>query len=172
MEETHPQHIDQFPGDGGNDGNVHIKPEVKEQETDEGMSPPDMKRKSSSVDEDARLAAELHAELNGGRPVRGGAAKPKKAGAVKGKRANAKKKSKDIVESDLSGADEPVKKKRKANPNNAFMRPLVLSAPLAAFIGEPQACSMDKSARHESDWLTPDRCPVPRSSRRFGPTSS
>lgn len=134
------QHIGQLPDGDSNGADVRVKPEVKEEETEEGMSPPDMKRKSSSVDEDARLAAELHAELNGGRPVRGGAAKPKKASAVKGKRANAKKKSKDIVDSDLSGAEEPVKKKRKANPNNAFMRPLVLSAPLAAFIGEPQVC--------------------------------
>jgi upstream activation factor subunit UAF30 len=141
VEEVYPQHIGQLPGNDSNGGNFHIKPEVKDEETEEGMSPPDMKRKSSSVDEDARLAAELHAELNGGRPVRGGAAKPKKAGTVKGKRATAKKKSKDIVDSDLSGAEEPVKKKRKANPNNAFMRPLVLSAPLAAFIGEPQVCS-------------------------------
>jgi len=138
VEEVHPQHSDQLPGNDSNGGNFHIKPE-NDGEAEEGMSP-DMKRKSS-VDEDARLAAELHAELNGGRPVRGGTAKPKKAGAVKGKRATTKKKSKDIVDSDLSGAEEPVKKKRKANPNNAFMRPLVLSAPLAAFIGEPQVCS-------------------------------
>jgi upstream activation factor subunit UAF30 len=90
------------------------------------------------VDEDARLAAELHAQLNGGRATR--TSKPK---AAPRKRSSGKKKSKDTVDSDISddernGGAEPAKKKRKANPNNAFMKPLILSAPLAAFIGEPQ----------------------------------
>ncbi|KAA8909318.1 SWIB/MDM2 domain-containing protein [Sphaerosporella brunnea] len=96
------------------------------------------KRKSpSSVEEDARLAAELHAQLNGGRATR------KKAPATtKAKRTTKKLKSRDTVESDVSGDEDangkPIKKKRKANPNNAFMKPLILSEPLAAFIGESQ----------------------------------
>lgn len=82
------------------------------------------RKSSSSVDEDARLAAELHAELNGGRPSRGTAkAKPGKKAAAK-KRAT-KKKSSDTIDDDLSGTEngegQLVKKKRKANPNNAFM---------------------------------------------------
>jgi len=95
------------------------------------------KRKSPSVDEDARLAAELHAQLNGGRPSRASKPQPKKKTTAKGKRV---KKSADKVESDLSGQENggKPKKKRKANPNNAFMKPLILSAPLAAFIGESQ----------------------------------
>jgi upstream activation factor subunit UAF30 len=116
---------------------VDVKPNVKAEVKDEGSSSPepaysnagsaspftDKKRKSSSsVDEDARLAAELHAQLNGGRPLRGAAkSKPTKKTAAKKR---SKKKSKDTVDSDLSGGengDAPVKKKRKANPNNAFM---------------------------------------------------
>ncbi|KAF8538512.1 hypothetical protein BDD12DRAFT_149162 [Trichophaea hybrida] len=130
-----------------------VKPIVKAEVKDEAYSSPDpaysnagsvspftdKKRKSSSVDEDARLAAELHAQLNGGRPLRGAAkSKPTKKTATKKR---AKKKSKDTVDSDMSGGedgDAPVKKKRKANPNNAFMKPLILSEPLAAFIGESQ----------------------------------
>ncbi|KAI5795140.1 hypothetical protein EDC01DRAFT_73919 [Geopyxis carbonaria] len=99
------------------------------------------KRKSSAaVDDDARVAAALHAQLNGGRPSRGGrvsrSAKPvKKVGAKK-----KMKKSKATVDSDLSGDDAAAKAKpkRKLNPNNAFMRPLILSQELATFIGESQ----------------------------------
>ncbi|KAI5820768.1 SWIB/MDM2 domain-containing protein [Pyronema omphalodes] len=97
-------------------------------------STPAKKRKSASGDEDARLAAELHAKLNGGRPSRGTTTKKVKKPAAKGK---AKKKSKDTVESDTDG-EKPEKKKRKVGANNAFMKPLILSAPLADFIGETQ----------------------------------
>lgn len=102
---------------------------------------PKKRKSSAAVSEDARLAAELHAQLNGGRPSRGATAKPPRKPPAKKR---AKKKSKDTVSSDVSDAENangegtPVKKKRKPNPNNAFMRPLVLSEPLAAFIGEAQ----------------------------------
>lgn len=90
------------------------------------VSPFADKKQKPAEDEDARLAAELHAQLNGGRPLRGTAKpKPTKKTAGAKKRASAKtKKSKDTVSSDLSCAesgDTPAKKKRKANPNNAFM---------------------------------------------------
>lgn len=81
------------------------------------------KRKSSAVeDEDARLAAELHAALNSGRPTRTKAKVTKKA-VPKKKR---KVKSKATVDSDESGnegGDGGEKKKKKrggTNPNNAF----------------------------------------------------
>lgn len=109
---------------------VHVKqPPVKDEQpsspepsTAAGSASPfaGKKRKSPSVDEDARLAAELHAQLNGGRPSRASKPQPKKKTTTKGKRV---KKSADKVESELSGQENggKPKKKRKANPNNAFM---------------------------------------------------
>ncbi|KAF8252613.1 SWIB-domain-containing protein [Wilcoxina mikolae CBS 423.85] len=158
-----------------------VKPSVKAEVKDEAYSSPDpaysnagsvspftdKKRKSSSVDEDARLAAELHAQLNGGRPLRGAAkSKPTKKTATKKR---AKKKSKDTVDSDMSGGedgDAPVKKKRKANPNNAFMKPLILSEPLAAFIGESQVLH-HLSSIGVSSWLTDSQMARPEVVKRI-----
>lgn len=93
------------------------------------------KRKSSSLDADAKLAAELHAQLNGGRASRSTRKKSSKP-VARGKRS---KKSKDTVySSDDDAAGKPEKKKRKANPNSAFNKPLMLSEALANLVGEQQ----------------------------------
>jgi len=97
------------------------------------------KRKSPSTDNDAKLAAQLQAQLNAaGRTTRNTRNKPakQKKPVVKGKKA---KKSADVVTSDLSdagGAGKPEKKRRK--PNNAFNKPMLLAEPLAALVGDNQ----------------------------------
>ncbi|KAG0124726.1 hypothetical protein HOY82DRAFT_179926 [Tuber indicum] len=101
----------------------------------------------SVVDEDARLAAELHAQWNSGRPSRS-----TKKKSVKPAPKVRKSKMSDVkVKSDGSGRERPAKKKRKANPNSPFMvrtlvplqptsnlpqAPLILSEPLSGLLGE------------------------------------
>lgn len=102
---------------------------IKEEEDEE--EPNTRKRSAASVDEDARLAAELHAQLNGGRPSRSNKKKPTK-NAPKAKRA---KKSEEKVHSDGSDG-EKTSKKRKGNPNSAFM----VCLPLASYY--PPAASL------------------------------
>lgn len=109
-------------------------------EDDAPVRPPKPKKLKTSVDEDARLAAELHAQWNSGRPSRatkkgaaGGTAAAKKRG----------KKSERLVHSDGEeeggdAAGKTKKRKRKANPNSPFNMPMVLSEPLAGFLGESQ----------------------------------
>jgi len=89
-------------------------------------------RSKSVVDEDARLAAELHAQWNSGRPSRS-----TKKKSVKPAPKVRKSKMSDVkVKSDRSGGERPAKKKRKANPNSPFMAPLILSEPLSGLLGE------------------------------------
>lgn len=107
---------------------------VKAEDTENGIiAAPKLKRSASSLDEDARLAAELHAQWNGGRPSRHKKKAPK---TTPKKRAG--KKSEETVNSDVSDSGKAKKKKRKVNPNSPFNAPLILSEPLANFIGEPQ----------------------------------
>jgi len=75
------------------------------------------KRSKSVVDEDARLAAELHAQWNSGRPSRSAKKKPVKPAP----KVRKSKKSDAKVNSDGSEGEKPTKKKRKANPNSPFM---------------------------------------------------
>lgn len=101
---------------------------------------PKPKKLKTSVDEDARLAAELHAQWNSGRPSRG-AKKGTAGGAAATKKRS--KKSDELVHSDgdEEGGDatgKTKKKKRKVNPNSPFNMPMVLSEPLAGFLGEEQ----------------------------------
>lgn len=90
------------------------------------------KRSKSVVDEDARLAAELHAQWNSGRPSRSAKKKPVKPTP----KVRKSKKSDAKVNSDGSDGEKPTKKKRKANPNSPFMAPLILSEPLSILLGE------------------------------------
>lgn len=99
---------------------------------EDGVAAPKLKRSASSLDEDARLAAELHAQWNGGRPSRHKKKVPKTTPKKKGG-----KKSDETVRSDSDGA-KPEKKKRKVNPNSPFNAPLILSEPLSSFLGETQ----------------------------------
>lgn len=101
---------------------------VKEEE--EGIVAPKLKRSASSLDEDARLAAELHAQWNGGRPSRRGKQAPKPVPKKKGR-----KKSDEMVNPE---SKKPEKKKRKVNPNSPFNAPLILSEPLSNLLGESQ----------------------------------
>lgn len=72
------------------------------------------------------MAAALDRTLNAPRPTRTAAPKPKRP---------AKRAAKKSAETVSDGEGTP-KKKRKTNPNNAFMRPMVLGGALAEFIGE------------------------------------
>lgn len=105
------------------------------------------KRSKSVVDEDARLAAELHAQWNSSRPSRSAKKKPVKPAP----KVRKSKKSDAKVNSDGSDGEKPTKKKRKANPNSPFMvralaplqptpnllqAPLILSEPLSILLGE------------------------------------
>lgn len=105
---------------------------------EDGIVVPKLKRSASSLDEDAklaaeldaRLAAELHAQWNGGRPSRRGKQVPKTTPKKKGR-----KKSDELVNPE---SRKPEKKKRKVNPNSPFNAPLILSEPLSNLLGEAQ----------------------------------
>lgn len=112
-----------------NDDDDETMHSVKEEE-EEGIVAPKLKRSASSLDEDARLAAELHAQWNGGRPSRRGKQAPKPAPKKKGR-----KKSDEMVNPE---SKKPEKKKRKVNPNSPFNAPLILSEPLSNLLGESQ----------------------------------
>lgn len=116
-----------------------MKKEVKEESvaTDDGHSGPDSpafstpssnsstrmektpSKRKHILDEDAKLAAKLHEELNAGRPSRSGSASQKKKTTPKKK---AIKKSKSEVNSEISADEngEPEKKKRTINRSNPF----------------------------------------------------
>lgn len=116
-----------------------IKKEVKEESaaTDDGHSGRDSpalsmpspnasikmektpSKRKHNLDEDAKLAAKLHEELNAGRPSRSVSASQKKKMTSKKKSA---KKSKAQVDSDASADEdgEPEKKKRAINRSNPF----------------------------------------------------
>jgi upstream activation factor subunit UAF30 len=123
-------------------------------EDDAPVRPPKPKKLKTSVDEDARLAAELHAQWNSGRPSRatkkgaaGGTAAAKKRG----------KKSEELVHSDGEeeggdAAGKTKKRKRKVNPNSPFNMPMVLSEPLAGFLGESQVRDFMRAL---AVWLDP-----------------
>lgn len=113
-------------GDDENDSVVHS---MKGEEED-GIVAPKLKRSASSLDEDARLAAELHAQWNGGRPSRRGKQVPKTTPKKKGR-----KKSDELVNPE---SRKPEKKKRKVNPNSPFNAPLILSESLSNLLGESQ----------------------------------
>ncbi|KAL7272582.1 hypothetical protein RUND412_004604 [Rhizina undulata] len=127
-----------------NGATASSEPEEVEQDDEEEASPPieveapaasspsrKRRRKSETLSADAKLAAELHAQLNGGgRPSRAVAAGGKKKTVPK------KRKSKATVESDGEAAEQPEKKKR--GNNAAFMAPMILSQPLADLLGETQ----------------------------------
>jgi len=76
-------------------------------------------KRKHNLDEDAKLAAKLHEELNAGRPSRSGSASQKKKTTPKKKTV---KKSKAEVNSDISADEngEPEKKKRTINRSNPF----------------------------------------------------
>ncbi|RPA76241.1 SWIB-domain-containing protein [Ascobolus immersus RN42] len=114
------------------------KVEPKEEEYEVPISKPSTKassgRKSkSTVDEDARFAAKLQAELNSStrtRTTRGAKATPTKRKTTK------KKSAARIDDSDGDGDDGQPKKKRKINRNNPFNALQVLSEPLSQLTGE------------------------------------
>lgn len=134
----------------GDDDN-EMTPSLKAEEEDEndsvvhsikgedGIVVPKLKRSASSLDEDARLAAELdarlaaelHAQWNGGRPSRRGKQVPK----TTPKKKKSRKKSDELVNPE---SRKPEKKKRKVNPNSPFNAPLILSEPLSNLLGEAQ----------------------------------
>jgi len=95
--------------------------------------------KRGHLDDDAKLAAKLHEELNAGRPSRSKSSSQKKKAAPKKKTT---KKSKAEVDSEASsdGTGEPEKKKRAINRNNPFNAPMQLSEPLSVLIGKTE-CS-------------------------------
>lgn len=76
-------------------------------------------KRGQTLDDDAKLAAKLHEELNAGRPSRSTSATQKKKAAPKKK---AVKKSKAEVDSNASSDEtgEPEKKKRAINRANPF----------------------------------------------------
>lgn len=100
-------------------------------EEEDGIVAPKLKRSASSLDEDARLAAELHAQWNGGRPSRRGKQVPKTTTPKK----KGRKKSDELVNPE---SRKPEKKKRKVNPNSPFNAPLILSESLSNLLGESQ----------------------------------
>lgn len=110
--------------DGDDDETMHS---VKEEH---GIVAPKLKRSASSLDEDARLAAELHAQWNGGRPSRRAKQVLKPTPKKKGR-----KKSDEMVNPE---SKKPEKKKRKVNLNSPFNAPLILSEPLSNLLGESQ----------------------------------
>ncbi|KPI45585.1 Upstream activation factor subunit spp27 [Cyphellophora attinorum] len=110
---------------------------IKRAATSESLSdvvdtaPPKKKRKASPED-DATLAARLQAEEDQmARPTRGGNSRKT---AVSKKKRTPKKKSAKTVGSDDSDVDGVEKPKK----NTGFHKPLNLSAPLAALLGDSQ----------------------------------
>ncbi|ANB13969.1 Tri1p [Sugiyamaella lignohabitans] len=83
---------------------------------------PSVKR---SVDDDAEMAAKLHAELN----------RPSLRRETRQPASKRSRKTKKRRADDDSDEDKP---KRKANPNNPFMRPVVLSPALSTVLGETE----------------------------------
>lgn len=116
--------------DDGNEDDDAAVHSVKGEE--DGIVAPKLKRSASSLDEDARLAAELHAQWNGGRPSRRGKQVPK---TTTPKKKKGRKKSDVMVNPE---SRKPEKKKRKVNPNSSFNAPLILSEPLSNLLGESQ----------------------------------
>ncbi|EME39146.1 hypothetical protein DOTSEDRAFT_28327 [Dothistroma septosporum NZE10] len=125
--------------------NKRKAPEPEEDDIDgtsdlEDSTPPPKKAKKSKApkddeDNDAKLAAKLQAELNAGqRSTRGGGAK-RKAPIKKEKKA--KKKSKAKIGSDddsaVEGEEKPEREKK-----GGFHKPMNLSEPLSAMLGETQ----------------------------------
>lgn len=116
--------------------------EVEDEEmSDVADSPPPKKvaKKSKSTEEtDEQLAKRMQAELNApsARSTRGGGITKRKA-VVKKNTPKAKKKSKAKISSDLdsdvSASEKPQKEKK-----GGFHKPMALSEPLAALVGEHQ----------------------------------
>ncbi|KAI5810181.1 hypothetical protein DFH27DRAFT_521791 [Peziza echinospora] len=138
-----------------------IKPEVKYErpETDEALSelessPPSSPKatkpsRKHNLEDDKKLAARLHKELNAGRPSRQAAAPQKKKAAPKKK---AVKKSKAEVDSDSADEDGQPKKKRAVNRNNPFNALMQLSEPLSDLIGRSE-CSRPETVKAIWDYV-------------------
>ncbi|KAJ5865095.1 uncharacterized protein N7529_007011 [Penicillium soppii] len=97
-------------------------------------SPPAKKRKpDDDVDADAVFAAKLQAEENSrARPTRGGNTR-RAAPSKKKSKAKTTKRVKASDDSDIGSGDEP---KKEVNRNTGFHKPLNLSEPLSALLGE------------------------------------
>ncbi|KAJ5705327.1 hypothetical protein N7536_001016 [Penicillium majusculum] len=98
-------------------------------------SPPAKKHKANTdTDADAVFAAKLQAEENSrARPTRGG--NTRRAVPVKKKsKAKTSKRVKAEDDSDIGSGEEP---KKEVNRNTGFHKPMNLSEPLSALLGEP-----------------------------------
>ncbi|KAI2737582.1 hypothetical protein DTO012A1_7593 [Penicillium roqueforti] len=98
-------------------------------------SPPAKKHKpDTDTDADAAFAAKLQAEENSrARPTRGG--NTRRAAPVKKKsKAKTSKRVKAEDDSDIGSGEEP---KREVNRNTGIHKPMNLSEPLSALLGEP-----------------------------------
>ncbi|KAJ5924300.1 DEK C-terminal [Penicillium verhagenii] len=100
-------------------------------------SPPPKKLKSEAdVDADALFAAKLQAEENlRARPTRGG--NTRRAAPTKKKSKSKAKTSKRVKAEDDSDVESGSDTKKEVNRTGGFHKPLNLSPPLAALLGEP-----------------------------------
>ncbi|KAJ5484398.1 hypothetical protein N7453_012352 [Penicillium expansum] len=116
---------------------VPVKRQASSDSTSEpaSASPPAKKQKpDTDTDADAVFAAKLQAEENSrARPTRGG--NTRRAAPVKKKsKAKTSKRVKAEDDSDIGSGDEP---KKEVNRNTGFHKPMNLSEPLSALLGEP-----------------------------------
>ena len=109
------QRFDQILSEVEADG-TKVEPKEEEYEAPKPTKASSDRKSKNTVDEDARFAAKLQAELNSStrtRSTRGAKATPTKRKSTK------KKSAARVEDSDGDGEDQP-KKKRKINRNNPF----------------------------------------------------